>query len=444
MFTWLVIAIWFFIRAYTEEISIKNSFSQLAELLTYKQFVFFIHILFLVLYVLVLLYRYFKNIAKNKGLKVMFKMLILRCFTPVLLLYLGVNYILTKNSIDTFKYEWKTTFENTTGSINNLFKEDSKFRGMNVFGWHRSNKDDIDELIANNVEWIAVVPFLYQKDESSKTLTSRFEVGNWTRRDSTFINTINIIKGKGLYAMLKPHIWMTSGWRSNIELNSEGEWNTWFDVYRNAMLHYATMAELTNVDLLCIGTELRTSIKNQPDLWIELIKDIRKIYSGKITYAANWYDEYEHVAFWKHLDYIGIQGYFPLTEHKTPEISDIIQGWQKHKNKLQEFSKLHNKPILFTEIGYRSDASTTIKPWKWNSLENMLTNQRSTLAQQNAYEAMFKSLWNEPWFAGCFLWQWDMRTTKEQSAESFDFSPKHKPAQNIMAKWYGKYNLLNK
>jgi len=244
--------------------------------------------------------------------------------------------------------------------------------------------------------------------------------------------------------MLKPHLWMSSGWRSDIVLDSPEEWDSWFETYRNVLLHYAMMAEATNTDLLCIGTELKTSIKQQANLWRQLIKEIKEIYSGKLTYAANWYDEYEHVSFWDELDYIGIQAYFPLTKHKNPELVEIMHGWQDHKETLEAFSKLHNKPILFTEIGYRSDAATTIKPWEWNSLGNLLTNQRSTQAQQYAYEAMFESLWSEPWFVGCFLWQWDTRTPKERALESFDFSPKYKPAQNIMAKWYGNHSSLHK
>ena len=145
VFTWILITVWFIIRAFTEKISIKESFSQLAELLTYKQFVVFIHILFLVIYILVHLFRYFKNVFKEKGLKIMLIRLIIRCVTPILLLYLGINFIIANNTIDTFQYSWRTDFENKSGSINDLFSIDKKLRGMSVFGWHRSNKEDIDE-----------------------------------------------------------------------------------------------------------------------------------------------------------------------------------------------------------------------------------------------------------------------------------------------------------
>lgn len=439
-----ILALWFFIRAFTENISFRQSFGELAALFTYKKFVIFIHLVFILVFVLVLLVRYFRTVYKYKGLKIMLKGVAFKFITPILVLYLGGSYLLKTNAIDNYQYKWESSYENTSENSNNHYARDHKFRGMSVFGWHRSNEKDINEIVKNNIEWVAVIPFLYQKDEQTKQISSVKNIGVWTRHDSTFLKSIQSLHEKNVYVMLKPHLWMSSGWRSDISLGSTKEWDDWFDTYRNVILHYATMAEVTKTELFCIGTELRTSILQQPEQWKALIKDIKKIYSGKLTYAANWYDEYEHISFWDELDYIGIQAYFPLTKHNNPELSEIKQGWEAHKKVLETFSKTHRKPILFTEIGYRSDEAATIKPWEWNSIGNLITNQRSTQIQQYAYEAMFESLWDEPWFIGCFLWQWDTRGTKAGALESFDFSPKYKPAQNIMAKWYGNYNSLHK
>ena len=145
---------------------------------------------------------------------------------------------------------------------------------------------------------------------------------------------------------------MNNGWRSNVTLDSEEEWDKWFQSYRVNMLHYARMAQNTGVELFCVGTELRTSIKKQPAAWRQLITEIKTIYQGKLTYAANWYDEYEHIGFWDQLDYIGIQAYFPLTPNKNPDLETIKKGWEPHIKALESFSNSHDKPILFTEIGY--------------------------------------------------------------------------------------------
>ena len=97
------------------------------------------------------------------------------------------------------------------------------------------------------------------------------------------------------------------------------EWDTWFESYRKNMILYAQLAEQNNVELLCIGTELRTSIKHQPLAWQDLIKDIKKVYFGKLTYAANWDDDIGSYTFWEALDYVGVQAYFPLTKDLKPK-----------------------------------------------------------------------------------------------------------------------------
>ena len=59
------------------------------------------------------------------------------------------------------------------------------------------------------------------------------------------------------------------------------------------MLHYSRLAEKHGIEVLCIGTELyRTAVEREQD-WRRLIADIRRIYDGKLIYAANWYREFE-------------------------------------------------------------------------------------------------------------------------------------------------------
>ena len=207
--TWLILCLWFFVRAFTENMTTSESYKQLFELLTYKQFVFFIHIFFLILCVLVLIIKYFRSVYKTKGFKIMLKQITFRLFTPILLLYFGINYLLENNAKDNYEYLWNISFENTSEMATNHFNDDRKFRGMSVFGWHRSEENDIDELVKNNIEWVAAIPFFYQKDEQTKHISTKKDVGIWTRRDSSFINTINDLHDKNINVMLKPHLWMS-------------------------------------------------------------------------------------------------------------------------------------------------------------------------------------------------------------------------------------------
>jgi hypothetical protein len=309
---------------------------------------------------------------------------------------------------------------------------------MSVFGCNRSNVGAVSELVKNNVEWVAVIPFFGQEDEQTAAVRTRDTYETWSRRDSTHIESINRLHEKGIRVHLKPHLWMNSGWRSNINLSSKIQWDGWFDSYRVNMLHYAKMAQENQVELFCIGTELKTSIVQQPEKWSELIRDIKTIYQGKLTYAANWNDDLETITFWDQLDYIGIQAYFPLTTTKNPDLETIKKGWDEHIIKLERLSQKHKKPILFTEVGYKSEASSTIKPWEWSSQLSILHKQKSDQTQALAYEALFQKLCSKSWFAGLYIWQLATRSKEEQAAKNLNFSPRFKPAENVIAKWFGR------
>lgn len=340
---------------------------------------------------------------------------------------------------DDYVFEWDMSAENHTGMVKNLYAIDGKHRGMSVFGWNRESNERINQLVKNNIEGVAIIPFLFQKTELTKTLRPRDnEIGEWSRRDSVYIRTVEELHERGMHVFLKPHIWMHEGWRSNIQMNSKEEWDTWFESYRKHMVHQAMLGETAGVDLFCIGTELRTSIKAQPRKWKELITEIKSVYSGKLTYAMNWDDDIDDVKFWDNMDYIGVQAYYPLTRDKNPNLLEIRKGWQKHKKKLIEASQKYNKPILFTETGYRSDEIATIEPWVWDSAVNDTTNNVSNKIQNLAYEALFQELWDEDWFAGMYFWQWHIDHHENETHSKMDFTPRYKSAENTMAKWYGK------
>ncbi len=439
-FTWLGVFTLVTIRLTRGKRLFLESATLFFEFLSNSSFVIAIHILFCLILVLFWIIRYFARVYKKKGVKIFMKQLTLRFLSPVLVAIIIFKTLVFANINENYSFNWKESVMNPKGTTNDFYSKDKMHRGMSVFGWGSSNTSNaIDSLIKTNIEWVAVIPFIDQEDETSKTV--RRPVGknsNWLARDSVFIKSIADMHTKGLHVQLKPHLWTFEGWRANLTLNSDEEWDTWFNSYENYMLYYARLAEHTGVELFCIGTELKTSIKKQPQRWKSFIKKVKGIYSGKITYAANWHDEYEYIDFWAELDFIGIQAYFPLTKSKNPDLETIEKGWARHIKKLEQLHQKYNKPILFTEVGYRSDVSSTIKPWEWGSTFGVLYKKKSDKTQQLAFEALFKQLWAKDWFAGVYIWQWDHRSTKEGSAKNLDFSPRFKPAENVIAEWFGK------
>ena len=179
------------------------------------------HVFVLPVLGLVFLIRYLVRSFREKGFQVFLKRLALYVLVPTALLIFSYKTLVHLNSREDFVYSWDTSVENLSGVSNNCYELDGLHRGMSVFGWNRNNDEAISELVKNNVEWVAVIPFMDQKDEQSSTLATRESYETWSRRDSMHIEGIVKLREKGIRVHLKPHLWLSSGWRSNINLSSK-------------------------------------------------------------------------------------------------------------------------------------------------------------------------------------------------------------------------------
>ena len=137
-----------------------------------------------------------------------------------------------------------------------------------------------------------------------------------------------------------------------------------------------------------------------------MIFDVRDRYTGKLTYAANWYREYQSISFWPDLDFIGVQAYFPLAEDPGVRVSDLSRGWAPHLDVLSALSRRVQKPVLFTEIGYRSVREAAIEPWRWASRQEAALAEPDDGMQAELYRAFFSEVWPKPWLAGASFWRW--------------------------------------
>lgn len=100
--------------------------------------------------------------------------------------------------------------------------------------------------------------------------------------------------------------------------------------------------------------------------WRDQIREVRQVYSGRLTLAAN-FDNYHEVAFWEALDFMGINAYFPLRETlQTPLSEDgLAAAWQEIFRTIDAFRKDQDLslPVVFTELGYTRRKGVTVAPW---------------------------------------------------------------------------------
>ena len=295
-----------------------------------------------------------------------------------------------------------------------------------------ANQGHVDPILSLNANHASIMPFGFIQDLNHPIIsynTNRQWFGETRDGAKQYIELLN---ENNIQVMLKPQIWVWRGeFTGLIEMNSEADWIQFEKNYSKFILDFATLAEETRCELFCIGTELELFIKNRPGFWDVLIKEIRKVYSGKITYAANW-DEYKRTPFWESLDYIGIDAYFPISDSRTPTIEESTGNWNQWKEELRGISEKNNKMILFTEYGYRSVDYSGKEPWK--SDRNM--GRVNLIAQSNMYKALYDSVWNEEWFAGGYIWKWFIDDSKVGGYDNPMFTPQNKPVEKMISEYY--------
>lgn len=313
-------------------------------------------------------------------------------------------------------------------------------------------------IVETNANWVGFVPEVIL-NRSTLKLRPDSENHWWGRTLIGNISAIKLAKEKGLKVMLKPQMVLDNvtspsglfsdlikledlggrivddksdgaSWRGEFRPDSEKDWLIWEASYRNYILKVSSLAQELGVDLLCIGTELKQSTKRRSEFWIKLIKEIREVYKGPITYSANW-DEYSNIDFWNLLDYIGTNSYYPISLRSTPTVNGTKSNWRFFKRNLKKLSVKYDKEILITEFGYRNVSYAGVRPWIHDDGQS----EPNYNAQSNLYEALFQAFWDESWIKGGFSWNWD---AVEKEVGNTDFSIQNKPALKILTEWYSK------
>jgi hypothetical protein len=310
-------------------------------------------------------------------------------------------------------------------------------KGMGYCTWSNDGYDTpgSDESLARvaevGTEWAAVLVTWYQTDPWSGDI-HRTTI---TPSDETMVHALRKARELGMKRMLKLHLDLLDqadgSWRGEIGASREQDWEKWFRDYTDYVVHYAKMGEAEGVEMLCVGTELSTAATVKGYMWYDVIKEVRKHYSGQLTYAAHW-DRYMDIRFWDKLDYIGINAYFPLTEKLDPTYDELIEGWAKWVAEIEEFQAGMGQPIIFPEIGCASSDGAAIRPW-----EHVPRTEVNLRLQADYFRAIYDIFWGKEWFYGMYWWYWGTNVNMGGEHNRY-FTPQNKPAEKVVQEWYAK------
>lgn len=298
-------------------------------------------------------------------------------------------------------------------------------------------------IVEMNAKWLCISPYaMTRKGEAAVHYGSRQQW--WGERRDGVLETVVRAHRAGLKVMMKPQVWGWDLWTGDMDYDHETDWKKWEKDYEQYILPLATLADSLGVAIFCVGTEYKIATRKRPAFWRALIQKVRKVYRGKLAYAANW-DNYENIPFWADLDIIGINAYFPLSQAKTPTVAALKQAWHPIKKKMKRLYCQYKKPIAFTEFGYLSLDGCAYNTWELeNKRKETPINEQ---AQANCFEALFEVFSKENWWAGGFIWKWYPRNASSnayhRSGQAWfrkgDYTPQGKLSATVIQKWYAKF-----
>lgn len=304
--------------------------------------------------------------------------------------------------------------------------------GYQIYNGYASSKatEAIAALQGIGANSLSVIPYSYLRDPKKP---SRFPFAHSAgdENDEGLIHCAFEAHKRGMMTIMKPQIWVGRGsWPGDIEMKSNADWEAFARNYEAWIVHYALLAEIHGMDMLCIGTEFAKATLAREQDWRKLIRKLRHLYSGPMVYAANWGEEFENVKFWDELDYMGLDCYYPITKNNKPSDAELLKGFESIMDKVEKYARKYDKPVLLTEIGYRSIEA----PWK-QPHESDRGPDLSMECQERCYQAVVTALEDEEWIAGILWWKWP--STLENGGPGHQgFTPNGKPAEKVIEAWF--------
>ena len=303
----------------------------------------------------------------------------------------------------------------------------------NGYGSQQAN-ESIIRLAELNVNALAIVPYSYMRNANlPSALPLMFDPGS--ENDETVIYSHLRAQEQGMYTLLKPQIWLGRSWPGDIRMENNEDWNRFFKYYYDWIRHYALIAEMFNFDGLCLGVELVHTTLERPDDWRNLIKHIRDFYSGELTYAANWGDEFEQFEIADHLDYVGLNCYYPLSTNPEATYRELDKNFKSIVQKIKKVQSRLDKPVCLTEVGFRSVKS----PWL-NPHEGANDRELDQEHQKMCYQVVLDNFKDESaWMIGYFWWKWPSYLAY-RGRNNASFTPNRKLAEEVITDYFSAQN----
>jgi hypothetical protein len=296
-------------------------------------------------------------------------------------------------------------------------------------------KQSLNKLKATGATHASFIIPYYQADTNSIIINR----GGNTPTDEALIAAVQYAHSIGLKVSLKMHVeTYDHQWRAYINPTDR---DGWFNAYEKVLLHYGALGKANHIEQIVIGTELINMSSDTVNAtntvhWNKIIADLRGVYDGLLTYGANWGDggfteETNQIKFWDKLDSVGVSAYYWLSPTPDDSVESMTTTWEDwNQRKIKPLNDEWKKPVIFTEVGYRSITGAHNHPWDWWD-----QGEFNEQEQANTYTALF-SYWNtQDHMNGAYLWSWEIDPNAGGAGDR-GYTPQNKMAEKVMHEWF--------
>lgn len=265
--------------------------------------------------------------------------------------------------------------------------------------------------------------------------------------DAAIAQAVASARAAGLdTVLLQAHLLSTpsGGYSAWMRRTTVEHWDEFFDAYEPWLLHQALLAELLEVDVLCLGTALSSANANgglapaakahHDERWAAAIALARSAFGGALTYAATAGGEARSVANWDALDFIGVSLFPRFAGEGAPQLGErkLEEIWGRQLEIIDELARRVGKPALVIEVGVRSTERGVVDARIGDGALDLEVQRRawSTLGASLAARRA-KGASGAETLAGLFAWKWSAEPTGGGALDR-GFTLTGKPAADLL------------
>ena len=307
-------------------------------------------------------------------------------------------------------------------------------------------RTEVDRMAELGVRWVCLVATVMQETATSPR---QFRDFTDTPSDYELLEIIDYIHGKGMKTHLRPMIECYDGhgrtqvWFPHDAERIPGRRSTamgqWFAGMRARTRHYAKLASKARCAMYGLDSELDRFVHLNRE-WREVVEVAREHFAGPVTschtHMVNFVAELKKDDHWfRDLDVLGTSFYHASAKEHGASVERRVEFLKPKVELYREMAGLLGKPIMFGEMGCTSSYAGGTKPSAWSG-----DGGYEPTEQADHLEAVLRSFWDEPWWAGFYWWKWDEQNVRPQ----FQTDPKGdkgftvwgKPAAAVMKAWF--------